>query len=626
MDFIKSMGFGTKIISSALLIVFLGFFLVVWVVKSHIEEDEKVSLVEMARGVTLHAEAARNYVAKMNADKVYDPALLKEAQDELRKSGARDQKDIIQAARKTRFYQTIPIVAGWTVGQEKAKDVHYQFRVTRIGARNPDNEAKPFERTMLEKMAKSDLQELWMEDPEINAIRYMRPITMKKECLVCHGVESDYPEGKGYDPLGIKMEGWHAGEQRGAFEVIADLAPMQNALREALTKIAGLALASMLLISMVIFTLTKRLAIDPVRIIESLLTRVSQGDLSVEVPKATSSDEIGRTVTATGSMVTRLREIVGQVQSTTTEVLSSSHTVNATSQEVSEGATKQAASIEETSAAMEEMASNIQQNTENAQQTEKISQKAAKDAEEGGSAVQESVRAMKQIAEKISIIEEIARQTNLLALNAAIEAARAGEHGKGFAVVAAEVRKLAERSQAAAGEIGHLSASSVSVAEKAGTLLEKLVPDIKRTAELVQEITSASTEQSQGAEQINSAIQQLDQVIQQNAGASAEIASTAHGLSSLSESLQEAISFFHLGGQQQPGRAAVKSGTQRTATSTGGKVGAASSKPRALPPPTRGGTAAAKGGHAKPRAGKPAVDLDMGSDHEHGSGDEFEKF
>jgi methyl-accepting chemotaxis protein len=196
---------------------------------------------------------------------------------------------------------------------------------------------------------------------------------------------------------------------------------------------------------------------------------------------------------------------------------------------------------------MEEMASNIRQNADNSQQTEKIALKSATDAREGGEAVSETVRAMKEIAGKITIIEEIARQTNLLALNAAIEAARAGEHGKGFAVVASEVRKLAERSQTAAAEISKLSGSSVEVAAKAGEMLAKIVPDIQKTAELVQEISAASTEQNAGAEQINQAIQQLDQVIQQNASASEEMASTAEKLASQSEQLQTSISFFQTG-------------------------------------------------------------------------------
>jgi methyl-accepting chemotaxis protein len=195
---------------------------------------------------------------------------------------------------------------------------------------------------------------------------------------------------------------------------------------------------------------------------------------------------------------------------------------------------------------MEQMAANIRQNADNANQTEKISREAAEDAKESGVAVVGAVDAMKQIAEKINIIEEIARQTNLLALNAAIEAARAGEHGKGFAVVAAEVRKLAERSQEAAGDITELAGSSVDVAEKAGAMLNSLVPKIQQTAELVQEISASSNEMNTGAEQINAAIQQLDTVTQQNASASEEMASTSEELSSQALHLQDTIAFFNV--------------------------------------------------------------------------------
>jgi len=196
---------------------------------------------------------------------------------------------------------------------------------------------------------------------------------------------------------------------------------------------------------------------------------------------------------------------------------------------------------------MEQMSANIRQTADNALQTEKIAVKSAHDAQEGGRAVIQTVHAMKEIAGRITIIEEIARQTNLLALNAAIEAARAGEHGKGFAVVASEVRKLAERSQKAAAEISDLSSSSVQVAEKAGDMLARMLPDIQRTAELVQEISAACKEQDSGAEQINKAIQQLDEVIQQNAGSAEEMSSTAEELSSQSEQLQDTIGFFDIG-------------------------------------------------------------------------------
>ena len=259
-------------------------------------------------------------------------------------------------------------------------------------------------------------------------------------------------------------------------------------------------------------------------------------------------DEMGVLAASLNEMVGKLREVVAEVQSASENVASGSEELSASAQSMSQGATEQAASVEEISSSMEEMSSNIKQNAENAQQTQSIAVKAAQDAREGGEAVISAVAAMKNIAEKISIIEEIARQTNLLALNAAIEAARAGEHGKGFAVVAAEVRKLAERSGSAASEISDLSASSVRVAEQAGSMLTKMVPDIQRTADLVQEIAAASQEQNSGADQINRAIQQLDQVVQQNASASEEMASTSEELSSQAEQLQSTMAFFRVDG------------------------------------------------------------------------------
>ena len=240
----------------------------------------------------------------------------------------------------------------------------------------------------------------------------------------------------------------------------------------------------------------------------------------------------------------KLSEVMTSVKAAADNVSAGSQQLSSTAEELSQGATEQAAAAEQASSSMEEMTANIGQNAENSSQTEKIAIKSADDAKVGGESVIDAVKAMKDIAEKISIVEEIARQTDLLALNAAIEAARAGEHGKGFAVVASEVRKLAERSQTAAAEISKLSASSVEIAESAGDMLQKMVPDIQRTAELVQEITAASNEQKTGAEQINKAIQQLDQVIQQNASASEEMSSTSEELASQALQLQDLISLF----------------------------------------------------------------------------------
>jgi methyl-accepting chemotaxis protein len=275
--------------------------------------------------------------------------------------------------------------------------------------------------------------------------------------------------------------------------------------------------------------------------------RLSQGDLTMNV-QSQSKDETGQLLAAMGTMVGKLREIVGEVSSAADNVAGGSTELSASAESMSQGATEQAAAAEEASSSMEEMSSNIKQNADNAIQTEKIAIKSSTDAREGGKAVSQTVAAMKEIATKINIIEEIARQTNLLALNAAIEAARAGEHGKGFAVVASEVRKLAERSQLAAAGIAELSSSSVQIAEKAGAMLTTMVPDIQKTAELVQEISASSREQDTGAEQINKAMQQLDQVIQQNASAAEQMSSTAEELSSQAEQLQSSIAFFNVGG------------------------------------------------------------------------------
>ena len=302
-----------------------------------------------------------------------------------------------------------------------------------------------------------------------------------------------------------------------------------------------------LILSVVIgFTLAKSIT-APLFVAVEVSNKLAAGDLTVEIQK-TSGDETGQVLGAMKNMVEKLRNVVADVKNASDNVASGSEQLSAGAQQMSQGTTEQAASTEEASSSVEEMNATIKQNADNSMQTEKIALKSAADAQESGKAVVDAVVAMKQIAGKISIIEEISRQTNLLALNAAIEAARAGEHGKGFAVVAAEVRKLAERSQTAAAEISQLSESSVEVADRAGQMLARLVPDIQKTAELVQEISAASKEQSGGADQINGAIQQMNQVVQQNAGAAEEMASTAEELASQADQLQSTISFFKVNG------------------------------------------------------------------------------
>jgi methyl-accepting chemotaxis protein len=319
-----------------------------------------------------------------------------------------------------------------------------------------------------------------------------------------------------------------------------------NASIRSMVIIAAIVIALIIGVIAIISVLFGRRISKSVTSAVALARDVADGNMAVSIPREllASKDEIGDLARALSSMTDKLTEIIGSIRSASDNLASGSQQISKTAQGLSDGSSLQASSAEEVSSSMEEMAATIKQNTDNSQATEGISAKAAEDATEGGRAVQDTVEAMKKIASSISIIEEIARQTNLLALNAAIEAARAGDAGRGFAVVASEVRKLAERSQKASGEISVLSTNSVAIAEKAGGLLTKIVPDIRRTSELNQEIAAASKEQNTGAEQVTSALMQLDQVIQQNAAASEELASSAEELAGQALSLKETVSFF----------------------------------------------------------------------------------
>ncbi|CAH2601888.1 HAMP domain-containing protein [Rhodovastum atsumiense] len=327
-----------------------------------------------------------------------------------------------------------------------------------------------------------------------------------------------------------------------------------------------------------------------------LAEAIAAGNLTVEAKRLSEKDALG---IALETMLARLRAVVTEANDAARNVTSGSQELSSGAEQLAQGSTEQASSAEEASSSMEQMAANIKQNAENAGQTQKIATQSAKDAQTSGEAVHRAVEAMQTIAQKITIVQEIARQTDLLALNAAVEAARAGEHGKGFAVVASEVRKLAERSQSAAVEIGTLSGETVKAATEAGAMLARLVPDIRRTAELVEEITAACREQDVGAEQINQALQQLDKVIQQNAAASEEISATSETLATQAEQLQTTISFFRTNNEMArpsapaPARArhaASPPAPSRARTSTASATGKARAKVSAAPAAENGFT------------------------------------
>jgi methyl-accepting chemotaxis protein len=356
------------------------------------------------------------------------------------------------------------------------------------------------------------------------------PVRAEKACLNCHSVS----EGEAIGYMGI--ERWTK----------ADM----EALSTSQTRSVLMGLATLAILVVLLFFVLRGIIV-PVKVVDNYLQELSEGltrgegDLTKRMRIATQ-DELGNMGSSLNAFVETLEKVIIEVKIGAGAFASASTQVASSSSSLSQGTSEQASSVEETTSSLQQMSASISQNSENSRQMEQVASKGARDAEESGRAVHETVSAMKAITDKVNIIEEIAYQTNLLALNAAIEAARAGEHGKGFAVVAAEVRKLAERSQAAAKEISGLAANSVTVAEHSGKKLDELVPAIKKTAELVQEVAAASREQSSGVTQINTAMSQVDQVTQRNASSAEELSSTAEELASQAEALQTLMNSFRV--------------------------------------------------------------------------------
>jgi methyl-accepting chemotaxis protein len=395
-----------------------------------------------------------------------------------------------------------------------------------------------------------------------------------KEAVLTLDILNSNKDGfRGLDKLGKVMLETESGKgtyfKKDGMEMIAFYAKVPNSpgwvlglsasKNELMATVSGLLtllyalLAVGIVLAVVVALLIARSIVTPIRLVLERVTLLAQGELahaSRDVAEsrrvAMRSDEFGDLGKGLYRLFKVLLTVVEDIRASAVQASSGAQQLSNTAQALSQGANEQAVEIEALSSSVEELAATVRQNADNTSQADTLSRRVSLNAEASGKAVGETVITMREIASKVSIIEEISRQTNMLALNAAIEAARAGDAGKGFAVVASEVRKLAERSAKAAGEINELSKKSVVVAGEAGKRLEELVPDIKKTAELIQEIAAASEEQSSGADQIAKGVVQLDVVVQQNASSSEELAATAEELSGQAASLVEAISFFKL--------------------------------------------------------------------------------
>lgn len=482
-----------------------------------INEKSEEGILKQSRAIVLMAEAARNDMSSKLTSGVIRP---------------------FSEIPADKVIEAVPVITAIRMAMINADKAGYKFRVPKMHPRNIDNTPTQLEEEVLARLKSGPHDEITIKGE--NNIRYFKAIRLTKECLYCHG-----------DPVGSKdvtggvKEGWKVGEVHGAFEIISSLAPAKEETKKAAITVILWTVLILIAVAALVTWIMRSAVLLPLLEIKQLTKIMAEGNFTHGI-KNPGKDEIGMVGQSLNTMIKSLSSVIRVVSDTVASVHLSSQEISEAAENVASGAATQASSVEQVSESMDTMAASIKENAKNCNQTRKIATQAAKRAQESGKSVQEGFSALNEIAGKIQIIDEIARQTNLLALNAAIEAARAGEHGKGFAVVASEVRKLAERSGKAALEIIEISNTSVDIANKAGQQLAELVPEIQRTADLVDEIAAQSESQDRNAFRINESLQNLGSVIHQNAAAAEEIAATTQVLAEKSKDLNEAVDFFEV--------------------------------------------------------------------------------
>lgn len=544
--------------------------------------------IERARGLTTFCEEIRSYIGRLNSDDSFK-------RDELFKEFEQNKSSNADY-RNTRLYRTVPVVAAWTAAGGRASELGYEFRVPKNQPRNPQNAPRPgLEQAVInylegagtiESIEKAGGRIIFPENKDdalktgeigvlhigketknsvegggsvsLNAVRFFRAIKLTPDCLSCHGDPKGTP-----DVIGGMKEGWKTGETHGAFEIIAPLDKLDAQVINA--GFAQFGITSVVLIGslILIFIILTAAVAKPLLRVQTMLRDIAegQGDLTKELD-VPGNDEVSQVAIWFNAFLGNMRTLISNIREGADQVAMSSDELAGASQTLANAATEQAASIETTSAAVEQLSTSIDQNASNAGKTNQMTIEVAKEAAEGGNAVADTVDAMRKITEQISIINEIADQTNLLALNAAIEAARAGEMGKGFAVVAVEVRKLAERSQGAAKEIMALSKESVERADRAGRVVQDLVPKVQGSSKMVEEICAACREQSHGAEQIRTAIGELNTATQQNSSVSEEAAAASEELAAQAQYLKDLVARFKIDKGEGAGKLSHKNAPQ----------------------------------------------------------------